>query len=56
MKIRRHFMLTAIIFMAIAFLRVKASAYDMTQYLCSLNQGDWWEGLYTYSVVGGPND
>ena len=43
--------------MVVAFLRgdVKAE-YNMDEYICSLNQGDWWEGLYTYSVVGGPND
>jgi len=56
MKTRRHFMLIALIFMVMAFWGGKVAAYDMTQYVCSLNEGDWWEGLYTYSIVGGPND
>ena len=56
MKLRKYLLAVALIFMVMAFWGGKVAAYDMTQYVCSLNDGDWWEGLYTYSVVGGPND
>jgi hypothetical protein len=39
-----------------AFWVGRVAAYDMSQYICSLNEGDWWEGLNTYSFVGGPAD
>ena len=56
MRLRKCLFAVALIFMVMAFWGGKVAAYDMTQYVCSLNDGDWWEGLYTYSVVGGPND
>ena len=56
MKLRKYLIVVALIFTIMAFFIENAAAYNMTEYICSLNQGDWWEGLYTYSVVGGPND
>ena len=57
MKIKKYFILVALIFLVMAFLRGNVKAeYNMVEYICSLNQGDWWEGLYTYSWVGGPAD
>jgi len=56
MRLRKYLFSVALIFMVMAFLGGKVEAYDMTQYVCSLNDLDWWEGLNTYSVVGGPAD
>ena len=56
MKLIKYLLAVALIFMVMAFWGGKVAAYDMTQYVCSLNEGDWWEGLYTYSLVGGPAD
>ena len=56
MRLIKYLLAVALIFIVMAFWVGRVAAYDMTQYVCSLNQGDWWEGLYTYSIVGGPND
>jgi hypothetical protein len=56
MRLNKYLIAVALVVMFMAFWVGKVTAYDMTQYVCSLNDGDWWEGLYTYSVVGGPND
>ena len=56
MRLRKYLLPVALIFMVMAFWGGRVAAYDMTKYVCSLNDGDWWEGLNTYSVVGGPAD
>ena len=56
MRLRQYLIAVALIFMIMAFWVGKVAAYDMAEYICSLNQGDWWEGIYTYTDVGGPND
>jgi hypothetical protein len=56
MRLTKYLLAVTLIFIVMIFWVGKVAAYDMTQYICSLHQGDWWEGLYTYSVVGGPAD
>lgn len=56
MRLIKYLLIVTLIFMVMAFWVGKVAAYDMTQYICSLHEGDWWEGIFTYSVVGGPND
>ena len=56
MRLSKYLLAVALVFMVMAFWVGKVAAYDMTQYVCSLNEGAWWEDLYTYSFVGGPAD
>jgi hypothetical protein len=56
MRLIKYLLIVTLIFMVMAFWVGKVAAYDMAQYICSLHEGDWWEGVYTYTDVGGPND
>jgi len=56
MKTKRHFMLIALIFLVVAFLRGNVEAYNMAEYICALEQGNWWTYNYTFSMTGGPSD
>ena len=56
MKLRKDWVVIALIFMTMVFLRGNAEAYDMAEYVCPLNQGNEWTYQYTINVEGGPND